>query len=138
MQTRTEGAGKQVSRPAARKAPAPVALTPEQIAARDHARQEVDQLLRLHGLKTRPHFDEGPGEEKALYVNVGFATAQRDRNTVVGLLEQQGWAADPERLSRFAFAIETIRIRHKATGARMTVIVRIPVGASLKASEEAS
>lgn len=129
------GSGRQLSRRAA--ANQPQQLTPEQIAARDNARHEVDKVLKLHGLKTKPHFDEGPGEEKSLYVNVSFDGARRERATIVGLLEQQGWSPDPERLTRITFAIETIRVRHKQTGARMAVIVRVPIGDSLTATEPA-
>lgn len=109
-------------------------LSPEDIAAREHARIEVDQLVRLHGLTTKPHFDEGVGEEKVLYVTVNFATARRDRNVVAAILDQKGWTPDPERLSRHSFALETLRVRHRATGARMTVVIRIPVGESMSES----
>ncbi len=115
----------------------PTMITPEQVAARDHARRDFARVLRLHGVPSIPHFDE-PGEEKVLYVNVAFATALRERNTVVGLLEQQGWAPDPDRLSRLSFAIETLRLRHPSTGARMTLVLRIPTGDTFKPDREAA
>ena len=107
------------------------------IAARDHARLEFDQILRLHGLKTAPHFAGEPGEEKVLYVTVAFATARRERMTITGLLEQKDWFVDPDRLQRITFALETLRLKHKPTGARMTVVIRIPTGESMDAPEAA-
>ncbi len=122
-----------MTRVATANAPKRKQLTFEEIAARDHARREINDVLRMHGIKTQPHFDEaGVGEEKMLYVKVDFAEAIRQRATIVGLLDQQGWHLDPERLSRATFALETIRVRHKPTGARMTVIVRIPTGEVLQ------
>lgn len=130
------GTGRQLSRLAVRNQPKQ--LTPEEIAARDNARREVDKVLRMHGIKTQPHFDDvGVGEEKTLYCKVEFATAIRQRTAIVGLLDQQGWNLDPERLSRATFALETIRVRHKQTGARMTVVVRIPTGEALQLPQEA-
>lgn len=130
------GSGRQLTRRA--RDHQPQQLTPDEIAARDHARRDVDKVLRLHGIKTRPHFDDvGVGEEKTLYINVAFATAIRERTAIVGLLDQQGWNIDPDRLSRATYALETIRVRHKATGARMTVVVRIPTGEAMQINQEA-
>lgn len=110
----------------------------DQIAARAHARDELVTTLSFHGIRGKPHFHDGPGEEKALYINVGFATARRERLVIFGLLQQQGWYVDPERLSRCTFAIETIRVRHKPSGARMTVILRIPTGEAIDPAAEAA
>lgn len=109
----------------------------EALDRQNHARHEFDQVLRLHGLKTAPHFDVEPDEEKVLYVTVAFATARRERVTIAGLLEQKDWSADPDRLQRITFSLETLRLKHKPTGARMTVVIRIPTGESMDAPEAA-
>lgn len=123
---RKSGAGKQVSRLAA--ARAPVQLSPEEIAAQEHARTEVARTLRMYGLRVNEHFHPELGEEHTLYVRCRLATAVPDRKLVYAVLENLDWNPDTSRLSTFRDEIDTMRLKHADSAARMAVIVRTPTG----------
>lgn len=97
---------------------------------RTHARLVVAELLRLHGVRVRfrPTINvvSPPTDAHVLFVNVSPAHARRDHQVVYGALEINGWRADPDRRSHTSFVLETLRVWHPATDARMTVVIRIP------------
>lgn len=92
----------------------------------DHARKAVDKTLRLYGLRTQPHFDRTLETERSLWVDCRLATAQADRAFVYAVLDDHGWHPDRARLSRHRDTYDVLRLKHRATGATLVLIIKSP------------
>lgn len=110
----------------------PVPPTPEELAAQDTARAEVARGVRWFSIPTREHFEPEPDDERTLYVNCRLASAAVDRQVVYAVLEDQGWHPDSKRLSTYRGNLDTMRLVHSETRARLCVVIRIPTGETLQ------
>lgn len=94
----------------------------------DHARRELDRALTQLGFTTHPHFERGLESERSLWVNCRVQAARTDHELVYAVLDAQGWRPDIARLSRLRQSHDILRLRHRATGASLVVIIKVPFG----------
>lgn len=107
-------------------------LSPEDLETQDLARAEVARGIRWFSVPTREHFEPELGDDRTLYVNCRLASAAVDRQVVYAVLEEQGWHPDSKRLSTYRGHLDTMRLVHRDSGAKLCVVIRIPTGETLQ------
>jgi hypothetical protein len=94
--------------------------------AQDHARQALVDALRAFALQVHPHLDPRLEIDRSIWVDCRLDRCDQDHALVQAIVEKQGWAADRARCSRSSARYDIARVVHKATGAALTVIVKLP------------
>jgi hypothetical protein len=94
--------------------------------AQDHARAGLDLAMRFHGLRTVPHFDPDPVDDRVLWINCRVGSVAADHALVYAVLDELGWRQNAARLSRHNARFDIVRLAHGPTAATVTVIIKMP------------